>query len=146
MDEHDHIFLWPYLHWACFVPNVLEKVVDLTNLMDFCIVNSRRCQVLICVCKLFCLFQQTNACEKIKVDIMKRQKTSLSVFTSTSLQLQLHLHCSIHIMIYFNKGSLSSELYLSLFYMLVRIYALVKDFSFTLLYITVHWFELSLER
>ena len=134
MDEHDHIFLWPYLHWACFVPNVLEKVVDLTNLMDFCIVNSRRCQILIWVCKLFCLFQQTNACEKIKVDIMKRQKTSLLK------------HCSIHIMIYFNKGSLSSESYLSLFYMLVRIYALVKDFSFTLLYITVHWFELSLER
>ena len=31
-NKHDHFFLWPYLHEACSVSNVLEKVVDLTNL------------------------------------------------------------------------------------------------------------------
>ena len=41
-----------------------------------CIVNTPRCQILIWVCKVFCLFQQTFACEKIKGNIMKRQKTS----------------------------------------------------------------------
>ena len=44
-------------------------------LMNFCIVNTPRCQVLIWVCKVFCLFQQTFACEKVNDNIMERQKT-----------------------------------------------------------------------
>ena len=31
MDEHDHSFLWTYLHQIC-LSNLLEKVVDLTTL------------------------------------------------------------------------------------------------------------------
>ena len=44
--------------------------------VNFCIVNTPRCQVLIWMCKVFCIFQQTFAREKVKVNIMKRQKTS----------------------------------------------------------------------
>ena len=53
LDEHEHFFLGHYLRYACFVSNVLEKVVGLTNLniwrtteamlMKFCIVNTPRC-------------------------------------------------------------------------------------------------------
>ena len=45
-------------------------------LMNFCSVNSPRCEILIWVCKVFCLFQQTFAYEKVKGNIIKRQKTS----------------------------------------------------------------------
>ena len=64
--------------------NVLEKVVDLTTsnimratrakLMNCCIVNTPKCQILIWMYKVFCLFQQTFSCEK--GNIMKTQKTS----------------------------------------------------------------------
>ena len=63
----------PYLHQACFVSYVLERVVDLTTLnimritramlMKFCIVNPPRCQILIWVWRVFCSFQQTFTCE-----------------------------------------------------------------------------------
>ena len=65
---------------------LLEKVVDLATLnimtarkamlMNFSIVNTPRCQILILMCKVFCLFQQTLSCEKDKVNIMKIQETS----------------------------------------------------------------------
>ena len=38
--------------------------------------NTSRCQILIWVCKVFCLFQQTFACEKVEGNIMKKDKTS----------------------------------------------------------------------
>ena len=53
LDEHEHFFLGSYLCYACFVSNVLKKVVGLTNLniwgtaeamlIKFCIVNTPRC-------------------------------------------------------------------------------------------------------
>ena len=45
-------------------------------LINVCIVDTPRCQILIWVCKVFSLFQQTFACEKVRGNIMKRQKTS----------------------------------------------------------------------
>ena len=45
-------------------------------LMNFCIVNTPRCQILIWVCKVFCVFQLPFACEKVESTIMKMQKTS----------------------------------------------------------------------
>ena len=69
-----------------FVSNALGKVVDLTTLnilrtaramlMNFCIVNTPRGQILICGCKVFCLFQQIFACGKVKGNTTKWQKTS----------------------------------------------------------------------
>ena len=48
-------------------------------------------------------------------------------------------------MTYFNKGSLSSQaIFMSI--LLFRIYHIFKDFSCTLLYITMYIFELPLER
>ena len=41
-------------------------------LMNFYIVNTPRCQILIWVYKVFCLFQETFAFEKVKGNIMKR--------------------------------------------------------------------------
>ena len=43
-------------------------------LLNFFIVNTPSCHILMWVCKVFCLFQ--FACEKVKGNIMKRQKTS----------------------------------------------------------------------
>ena len=58
-------------------------------LMNFCSVNSPRCEILIWVCKVFCLFQQTFAYEKTKGNIMKRQKTSaLKHFSLPLYELQ----------------------------------------------------------
>ena len=45
-------------------------------LMNFCAVLTPRCQILIWVCKVFRVFQRIFACEKVKGNIMKRQKTS----------------------------------------------------------------------
>ena len=81
---HGDFFLWTHLHQACFVSNVLEKVVDLTTLnilrttrvmlMNFCLINTPRCQILIWLCKVLCLFQQLFTCEKAKGYVIKRQK------------------------------------------------------------------------
>ena len=50
-------------------------------LMNFCIVNTPRCQILIWACKVFCLFQQTFSCEKVKVILWKdRELQLLSIF------------------------------------------------------------------
>ena len=86
IDKQDHFFLWTYLHQACFVSNVLENQVDLNILnilgttrvmsMNFCLVNTLTCQILIWVCKVLSLFQQIFLCKKVKGDIIKRQKTS----------------------------------------------------------------------
>ena len=66
-NKHDHFFLWPYLHHP-FVSNVQEKVVDLyilitarAILMNFCLVNTSRSQILIryakyCGCFSKCIF------------------------------------------------------------------------------------------
>ena len=77
LDEQDQFYLRPHLHQVWFASNVVGKVVDLitltilrtkkTMLMNFCIVNTPRCQILILQCKLFCLFQQSIfVCEKVK--------------------------------------------------------------------------------
>ena len=105
-------------------------------LMNFCIVNTPRCEILIWVCKVFCLFQQTFAYEKTKGNIMKRQKTSALKHFSLPLYsrkwtaewnhvpFQIHdqfksylenyyifknLTCIVQIMIYFKKVSSSSR-------------------------------------
>ena len=88
IDKRDYFFLWYYLHQACFVSNVLEKVVDLTNLnifrttramlMNFCLVDTLPCQVFIWVCKVLCLFQQIFNYKKVRGNIVKRQKNSAS--------------------------------------------------------------------
>ena len=50
-------------------------------LINVCIVDTPTCQILIWVCEVFSLFQQTFACEKVKGNIMKRQKLQLlSIF------------------------------------------------------------------
>ena len=59
-----------------FVSNAFRKVVDLTTLnilrttramlLNFCIVNTPKGQILICGCKIFCLLQQIFACGKVK--------------------------------------------------------------------------------
>ena len=118
-------------------------MVDLTTLnisrttramlMNFCIVNTPSCQILIWVCKVFCLFQQTFACAKVKGNIIKRQKTSAlkhfsfpRYFKKWTAQWNhvpsaLHESClenyyifkiltyHVQMMIYFNKGSSSSR-------------------------------------
>ena len=101
-------------------------------LMNFCSVNSPRCEILIWVCKVFCLFQQTFAYEKVKGNIMKRQKTSplkhfsLAIYSRkwNHVPFQIHdqfksylenyyifknLTCIVQIMIYFKKVSSSSR-------------------------------------
>ena len=45
-------------------------------LINLCIVDTPRCQIFIWVRKVFCLLQQTFACEKVRGNIMKRHKTS----------------------------------------------------------------------
>ena len=79
-------FFDPILHQVCFVSNVLENLVNLTTLntlrttrvtlMIFCFVNTPGYQILVWVCKILCPFQHIFTCEKIKVDIIKRQKIS----------------------------------------------------------------------
>ena len=99
-------------------------------LMNFCSVNSPRCEILIWVCKVFCLFQQTFAYEKVKGNIMKRQKTSplkhfsLAIYSRNHVPFQIpdqfksylenyyifkNLTCIVQIMIYFKKVSSSSR-------------------------------------
>ena len=46
-------------------------------LVNFCIINTQRGQILICGCKVFCLLQQIFACGKVKGNTTKRQKTSV---------------------------------------------------------------------
>ena len=83
-DKHDHFFLLLYLYQACFVKNILEKVVDLTTLnilrtqdfCNFCFINTLRCQILIWLCKVFCLFQQIFPCEKVKSNIITAAATT----------------------------------------------------------------------
>ena len=49
--------------------------------MNFCAVLTPRCQILIWVCKVFRVFQRIFACEKVKGNIVKRQKLQLlSIF------------------------------------------------------------------
>ena len=65
--------------------NVLENQVDLNilnilrttrvMLMNFRLVNTLTCQILIWVFKVLSLFQQIFLCKKVKDDIIKRQKT-----------------------------------------------------------------------
>ena len=84
--KHHYFFLWPYLHPICYVSNVLEKVIDLTTLnilrttramlLNFCFVNTPKCQILTWVCKVLCLFKQIFASEKVKGNFIKRQKIS----------------------------------------------------------------------
>ena len=56
--------------------NFLEKVNIMRTaramLMNFCIVDTPRGQILIWVCEVFFLFQETFAREKVKGNIMKR--------------------------------------------------------------------------
>ena len=101
-------------------------------LINFCSVNSPRCEILIWVCKVFCLFQQTFAYEKVKGNIMKRQKTSplkhfsLAIYSRkwNHVPFQIpdqfksylenyyifkNLTCIVQIMIYFKKVSSSSR-------------------------------------
>ena len=83
-DKHDHFFLLLYLYQACFVKNILQKVVDLTTLnilrtqdfYNFCFINTLRCQILIWLCKVFCLFQQIFPCEKVKSNIITEAATT----------------------------------------------------------------------
>ena len=65
----------------------MEKVVGLTTLnilrvtraflMNFCLVNSPRCNILNYVCRVLRLLQQVFTCEKAKDNINKRQKISV---------------------------------------------------------------------
>ena len=66
-DEHDHFFFWPYLHWACFVSNILEKRVDLTTLNIM-----RITRAMLMIFSVFCLIQQTFPREKVNGNTMKR--------------------------------------------------------------------------
>ena len=119
--------------------------------------NTSRCQILIWVCKVFCLFQQTFACEKVEGNIIYDEGQKFLRYskkqTAQRNRVPSPIHdqsknyqekccfykiftCNIQIMIYFFKKYHHPEPYSSLFSMLVRMYLIVNDFSFSLLYMT----------
>ena len=152
---------------AYFVSNFLENVADLTTLnilrttramlMRFCTPNTPRCQILIWVCKLFCLFQQFLACEKVILlkdrklqlwsifhcqDILKNRPLSEIMFPSnsvTSWKFWLVMYKEWFVL---KKDHYHHEKFSSLMYMLFRKYNMVRDFSCKLMYMTVYIFEL----
>ena len=62
--------------------------------MNFCIVNTPKCQTFIWMCKVFSV-QQNFACEKVKGNIMKRQKTSALKHFSLPRYLKKRPHSEI---------------------------------------------------
>ena len=100
-----------------FVSNVLRKVVDLTTLnilrtttamlMNFCIINTQRGHILICGCKVFCLFQQIFVCGKVKGNTTKRHKALAFTYFLLPRHSKNELHSEIKSlvqkMIYLNK-------------------------------------------
>ena len=85
LNERDHFFLCLCLHQACFVSNVLEKMVDLTTLnilrtarailMIFCMEYSMVILNYLGV-QCICLIQQILACEKVKGNNIQSHKSS----------------------------------------------------------------------
>ena len=80
---------------------------DPVMLVSFCIVNTQRGQILVCGCKVLCLFQQVFACGKVKGYITKRQKTSafkyflLPRYSKNGTHSEME--CPVQRMIYLNK-------------------------------------------
>ena len=78
--KDDHFFLWPYLHQACIVSNVIEKLVGIALLnilritrailMNFFLLNT---QILILKCKVLYSFQKIFTSEKVKGNIKKEK-------------------------------------------------------------------------
>ena len=104
--------------------------------------------------KSICFFQQTFSCKKIKGNIVKWQKKSTLKHFSLPRYSKHRLHnkimppphstSSLEVTWKTNKFS---KFWLALYkewFILVKV-SMVKGFSCTLLYITVHIFELSLE-
>ena len=111
------IFLLILLTSGLFVSNVLRKLADLTTenilriaramLVNVCIINIQRGQILICRCKVFCLFHQIFACERLKGNTTERQKTSAFKYSLLPRYSSNELHSEIKSpaqrMIYLNK-------------------------------------------
>ena len=103
--------------------NALRKVVDLATLnisrntramlMNFCIIDTEIVQILICVCKVFYLFQQIFACGKVKGNATKRQKTSafkhFLLPRYSKNELRSEIKSPEQRMIYLNKGQPESR-------------------------------------
>ena len=129
--------------------NVLEEVVDLTTLnimrstramlMKFCIVSTPRCQVLIWVCKVFYLFRQNFACEKVKGNIMKRQKTSGLKHFSLPRYSKNGLHNENMFPPQFTTSLKVTWKTITFLKFWLAMYKFTFTFTFTLLYMTVHF-------
>ena len=142
LDKHDHFFLWHYLHQAWFVSNVPEKMVDLTALnilkttravlINFCLVDTTRCQILFWVYKLLCLFQQIFTYGKVKDNIIKRQK--ISALKCVSLPRSSKKWIAEWKLVMYREWFIWTkdhhhhhEPFTSQFYKLFRMYDMVKD-------------------
>ena len=97
LDEHGHFFLWLQLYQVFFVSNLMGKVFNGTilnilkitraMLMNFCIANTPRCQILIWGAKYFAcfswflpvkrLFQKMDCIEKLIPTFNPRPRPSL---------------------------------------------------------------------
>ena len=94
------IFFWPHLHQSCFMLNFIGRVVGLTTwnilrttrdkLMNFCIVNTPRCQILILGCIVFCLFQVFDS-EKVIPKNKLNCEIKCEIIITKSLQVFLHV-------------------------------------------------------
>ena len=102
-------------------------------LVNFCIINTQRGQILICGCKVLCLFQQVFACGKVKGNITKRQKTSAFKYfllpRYSKNEMHSEIECPVKEWFIWTKFNQNHESFASLFYMLFRMHDKDKDFS-----------------